>query len=80
MGYSAQVQSSNPTGQASGKSGGATPPIQSGLQGMNGVITNSATSGQPTVGAPNVYSNTVGQWDNTAQQPQQPQLGKGKGV
>lgn len=47
--------------------------------GKGGVQTNSATSGQPTMGAPNQYSNTVGQWDNTQQQTQQPQFGGGKG-
>lgn len=47
--------------------------------GKNG-YTNSATSGQPTMGAPNQYSNTVGQWDNTQQQTQQPMQGKGKGA
>jgi myosin-crossreactive antigen len=79
MGYSVQVQSSNPTQASSGKTSG-TPTISSDLKGVNGVITNSATSGQPNVGAPNTYSNTVGQWDNTVQQPQQPKLGKGKGA
>ena len=48
--------------------------------GKGGAQTNSATSGQPTVGAPNQYSNTVGQWDNTQQQPMSHQGGgKGKG-
>jgi hypothetical protein len=52
------------------------------LQGANGVITNSATSGQPSMGAPNQYPNTVGQGDNAVQQFNQsrPQLGKGKGA
>jgi len=47
------------------------------VQGANGVVTNSATSGQPTIGAANQYSNTVGQWDNAVQQPNQsmPQRG-----
>ena len=48
--------------------------------GKGGAQTNSATSGQPTMGAPNQYSNTVGQWDNTQQQTQQPMQGKGKGA
>lgn len=47
--------------------------------GKGGVQTNSATSGQPTMGAPNQYSNTVGQWDNTQIQPVG-QHGKGKGA
>jgi hypothetical protein len=45
--------------------------------GKGGRQTNSATSGQPTMGAPNQYSNTVGQWDNTQIQPVS--HGKGKG-
>jgi hypothetical protein len=47
--------------------------------GKGGVQTNSATSGQPRMGQQNQYSNTVGQWDNTQQQPKQPQYGGGKG-
>ncbi len=47
------------------------------LQGANGVITNPATSGQPSMGMPNQYSNTVGMRDN--QQNQQPMMGGGKG-
>lgn len=46
--------------------------------GKGGAVTNSATSGQPRVGMPNQYSNTVGQWDNTNIEPVQP-AGKGKG-
>ena len=46
--------------------------------GKGGAQTNSATSGQPQMGAPNQYRNTVGQWDNTQIQPVQ-QHGKGKG-
>ena len=43
-------------------------------------FTYSPTSGQPTVGAPNPYTNTVGQWDNaTIQQPATRSGGKGKG-
>ena len=39
-----------------------------------------ATSGQPRIGQKNPYPNTVGQWDNTQQQTQQPMQGKGKGA
>jgi len=46
-------------------------------QGKNGT-TNSATSGQPQMGQPNTYSNTVGPWDNSNNQTQV-QSGKGKG-
>jgi hypothetical protein len=43
--------------------------------------TNAATSGQPQMGQPNMYPNTVGQWDNASIQPQQSRNrgGKGKG-
>jgi hypothetical protein len=43
--------------------------------------TNAATSGQPQMGQPNMYPNTVGQWDNASIQSQQPlnRGGKGKG-
>lgn len=47
--------------------------------GKGGAQTNSATSGQPTIGAPNQYSNTIGQWDNTQIQPVNQQA-KGKGA
>ena len=86
-GFSAQVQQ----GQTSG--GGKMSPIGQAInqasqqpqdpmlpvQGANGVVTNSATSGQPMMGQANDYSNTVGQWDNTTQQTQQPLQFKGKG-
>ena len=39
----------------------------------------SPTSNQPTMGQPNPYPNTVGQWDNASIQPQTRQMGKGKG-
>ena len=50
-------------------------------QGKGGQTTNAATSGQPQMGMPNMYPNTVGQWDNASIQPQQSQNrgGKGKG-
>jgi len=38
--------------------------------------TNSATSGQPQMGKPNTYSNTIQPWDNGGNQIQS---GKGKG-
>jgi hypothetical protein len=47
--------------------------------GKGGAVTNSATSGQPRVGQPNAYPNTVGMGDNTQQQPNQAQA-KGKGA
>ena len=47
-------------------------------QGKGGASTNSATSGQPRMGQPNNYANTVGGWDNASIQPQR-SGGKGKG-
>lgn len=50
--------------------------------GKGGRITYSGQSGQPQMGQPNQYSNTVGPWDNAAIGNQQPQTfgsGKGKG-
>jgi len=47
------------------------------LQGANGVITNPSTSGQPQMGAPNPYPNTIGMGDNKQQQ--SPNAGGGKG-
>ena len=88
MGFSAQVQSPQ-TGGGKGQAPQAetqvnpnpvdgTPTSQP--MGKGGAQTNSATSGQPRVGAPNQYPNTVGQWDNTQQQTQRPMQGKGKGA
>jgi hypothetical protein len=56
-------------------------PQQSQLTGKGAGTTNAATSGQPQMGMPNNYPNTVGQWDNASIQPQQSQNrgGKGKG-
>ena len=89
-GFSAQVQQPQTTQSGSGKMGGMPdqvvaqedyqPQYQPQPMGKGGVQTNSATSGQPRAGMPNQYSNTVGQWDNTQIQPQQPvRGGKGKG-
>jgi hypothetical protein len=47
--------------------------------GKGGNYSMSATSGQPRVGQPNLYPNTVGMGDNRQQQPNQAQA-KGKGV
>lgn len=43
--------------------------------------TSTVVSGQPQMGRPNMYSNTVSPWDNASIQPQQRQMrgGKGKG-
>ena len=39
----------------------------------------SPLSNQPTMGQPNPYPNTIGQWDNASIKPQPRQGGKGKG-
>lgn len=90
MGYSAQVQQSpNQSGkgfqQSPTDSSQLQSPVQSTMNGQptpmgkGGAVTNSATSGQPRVGQPNLYPNTVGMGDNTQQQPNQAQA-KGKGA
>jgi hypothetical protein len=48
-------------------------------QGKGGNYSMSATSGQPQMGAPNQYPNTIGIGDNTQIQPNKAQA-KGKGV
>lgn len=51
-----------------------------GTMGGKGASTNSATSGQPRMGQPNRYANTIPQWDNASQQLGSAQRGgKGKG-
>lgn len=42
-------------------------------------VTYPGSGGQPKMGVPNSYSNTVGQWDNASIQPQQSHFGGGKG-
>lgn len=83
-GFTAQVQSPQTTG---GKGSPAQyqlpPPPPDGTSGNalpqgKGSSTNSATSGQPRMGQPNNYANTVGGWDNASIQPQR-SGGKGKG-
>ena len=61
------IQSTPPVGQSSGKGG---------LQGSQGAVTFPGQGGQPSMGQPNNYSNTVGSWDNSSTQPSQPH-GKG---
>lgn len=87
-----QVQSSSTT-SPQGK-GGFTPntsiaPQQSAPEGQSdgisrpagkgGQITYPGSGGQPKMGQPNDYSNTVGSWDNTSIGTQNPSS-KGKGV
>jgi len=80
MGYGVQ-QPQTSGDESTGKGSSSVEPNNAPQpMGKNGAQTNSATSGQPTMGAPNKYSNTVGQWDNTQQQTQQSFQGKGKGA
>jgi len=44
---------------------------------MGGQVTMPGQGGQPQLGMPNAYSNTMQPWDNQAQQPQ---VGGGKGM
>jgi hypothetical protein len=87
-GFASSVQQPQTNGQPSGKgqpTDFAQPATQEYQQpprpmGKGGRQTNSATSGQPTMGAPNQYPNTVGQWDNSQIQPlPSKNAGKGKG-
>jgi len=67
---SAQVQPGTQP-QSKGFAQSVNPPAQN--------TTNAATSGQPTFGQPNMYPNTVGQWDNASIQ-RRPSSGKGTGM
>jgi hypothetical protein len=46
---------------------------------MGGKITMPGQGGQPQLGMPNAYSNTIQPWDNSVNQPNQT-AGKGKGA
>ena len=56
-------------------------PIGMPSPGKGGNVTYPGQGGQPKMGQPNMYPNTVGQWDNASIQPQQSRNrgGKGKG-
>jgi hypothetical protein len=61
-----------------------TPAVQQQIQqaaGKGSSVTYPGQGGQPKMGQPNMYPNTVGQWDNASIQPQQSRNrgGKGKG-
>lgn len=61
---------------------GAIDPTQNFMQGtgmMGGQVTMPGQGGQPQLGMPNAYSNTVSPWDNSVNQPKQG-FGKGKGA
>lgn len=62
-----------------GTKGNAIPDAPQGKGASGQRFTYSPTSGQPQMGAPNAYTNTVGQWDNASIQPTQRSGGKGKG-
>jgi hypothetical protein len=70
-----QAQQQNPTGMM------MAPAVQQTRQGKGGSVTLPGQGGQPKMGQPNMYPNTVGQWDNASIQPQQSRNrgGKGKG-
>jgi hypothetical protein len=60
------------------------PAVQQQIQqgtGKGSSVTYPGQGGQPKMGQPNMYPNTVGQWDNASIQPQQSRNrgGKGKG-
>lgn len=85
-----QVASSTQPSQPQGKGFAAPQPSTTGdvagpasvsgeFQGKGSRVTYPSQSGQPKMGQPNNYPNTVGQWDNASIQPQQPQFSGGKG-
>jgi hypothetical protein len=47
--------------------------------GKGGRVTYPGQGGQPQMGQPNNYSNTIGGWDNASIQPKQSHFGGGKG-
>jgi len=69
----------NPVGMSQADQGGYDSGAPHQTMGKGGNYSMSATSGQPRVGQPNAYPNTVGMGDNTQQQPNQAQA-KGKGA
>ena len=68
-----------PVGMSQQDQGGYDSGAPHQAMGKGGSVTNSATSGQPRIGQPNAYPNTVGMGDNTQQQQPQFSGGKGKG-
>lgn len=72
-GQYSQMNIAQPTNQQTNQSDGIARP-----QGKGGNVTFPSQSGQPQMGKPNTYSNTVGPWDNASIQPRT-QSGKGKG-
>jgi hypothetical protein len=76
----AQIQSPQ-SSQTSGKTGGLGPPLGD-MQGMQGPITFPGQDGQPKIGQPNQYPNTISSWDNppSGMSTQPTVSGKGKGA
>jgi hypothetical protein len=72
-------QSVAPSNQPSGLPDFVQPNASGQPQGKGSRVTIPGQGGQPRMGVPNNYSNTVGQWDNASIQPRQTQSGKGKG-
>lgn len=63
--------------------GAPTPQIQqnpTNQSGKGGNVTFPTQSGQPSIGQPNDYANTIGPWDNSTNSTQMPFQGKGKGA
>jgi hypothetical protein len=80
--------STQPQGKGSASPAAQSTPVEINLpseqpfpqpQGKGSSVTYPGQGGQPRMGVPNNYSNTVGQWDNASIQPRQTQSGKGKG-
>ncbi len=85
-----QVAPSTQPSQPSGKGFAAPQPSTTGdvagpasvsgqFQGKGSRVTYPGQGGQPKMGQPNMYPNTIGQWDNASIQPQQSRFGGGKG-
>jgi hypothetical protein len=80
-GFASPAQPNAVDGQTAETMSPAVQPIGQFAQGSGkgGRVTTPGQGGQPRMGVPNNYSNTVGQWDNASIQPRQTQSGKGKG-
>ena len=77
MGMPTPTNQSNPISAPQGK-GGFQSQQSAQPQGKVSNVTYPGQGGQPQMGKPNTYSNTVGPWDNASIQPRT-QSGKGKG-
>ena len=83
MGFSPTVQNNQTSGQPVPLSQPAqmnpypTDGSSGNLPSMSGSVTFPGMSGQPKVGSPNQYTNTVSQWDNQTQIDPTKMIGKG---